>query len=232
VGMRLCGCERRRPWCGLRNDNAVLSPWEPAISGVFAVLDWVAVARRQRIVEWVCKPLVMLALIAVALALKPDSAAERSWFVAALVCALAGDVFLMLPPNGMFVPGLGAFLLAHLAYVAGFVALGLSLARVLGALEVVAVVGVIVGLPILRPVGRSHPELRGPVIAYMAAISAMAVAAAGTGRWLAGVGAALFYASDGLIAWNRFVRARPGDKVAIIVTYHLAQFALVASLVR
>jgi len=210
----------------------VLSPWEPAISGVFAVADWIAVGRRWRAVEWVCKPLTLAALLLVAVSLRPDSAGERGWFVAALACSLAGDVFLMLPPDGWFVPGLGSFLLAHLAYVAGFAVLGLSTARVLGAVEVVAVVGVVLGVPILRAVRRSHPPLQGPVVAYMAAISAMAVAAVGTGRWLAVLGAVLFYASDALIAWNRFVKPRAGDKVAIIVTYHLAQFALVASLVR
>lgn len=193
--------------------------------------DWVAVARRARVAEWVCKPATMVALIAAALALTPDSTGERAWFVVALVCALAGDVFLMLPPNGRFVPGLAAFLLAHLAYTAGFVVLGLATPRLLGALLVLAVTGLLIGGPILRAVARSHADLRGPVIAYMAAITVMAACAAATGRWLAALGAVLFYASDSLIAWNRFVTPRAGDKVAIIVTYHLAQFALVASLV-
>ena len=42
----------------------------------------------------------------------------RAWFVAALVLSLAGDVFLMLPKD-LFVFGLGAFLLGHLAYIVG-----------------------------------------------------------------------------------------------------------------
>jgi uncharacterized membrane protein YhhN len=39
----------------------------------------------------------------------------RLWLLAALVGSLAGDVFLLFP--GYFVPGLVAFLLAHVAYL-------------------------------------------------------------------------------------------------------------------
>jgi hypothetical protein len=46
------------------------------------------------------------------------------------------------------------------------------------------------------------------------------------------VGASLFFASDSLIAWNRFVRPRAWAPVAIMVTYHLGQAGLVTSLVR
>jgi uncharacterized membrane protein YhhN len=209
--------------------------WEPAISGVFAIADWWAVRARQRVVEYLCKPAVMVVLLLVARSLHPDSRGERGWFLVALACSLAGDVFLMLPDAGglLFMAGLGAFLLAHVAYIAGFVVLGLSTARLLGGVELAAVGAVVIGGPILRAVDRSDQRsLRGPVIAYMAAISVMLACAVGTGRWFAALGALLFYASDALIAWNRFVRERAGDRVVVIVAYHLAQFALVASLVR
>lgn len=201
----------------------------PAISGVFAIVDWVAVDRRERRVEYVAKPAVMVFLLLAALSLTPDSSSQRSWFVAALAFSLAGDVFLMLPVD-RFVFGLASFLVAHVFYVVGFAAEpgGLSLARWLGAAEVVAVLGVVVGGSVLRAVGRS--SLRGPVAAYMAVISAMVATAAASSDWLALLGALLFYWSDATIAWNRFVRPFPLAKVLIIVTYHLAQFALVGSL--
>jgi uncharacterized membrane protein YhhN len=125
----------------------------PAVLGVFAAADWVAVARRNRPVEYFCKPAVMVALIGAALWLEPQSTSQRGWFVAALVFSLAGDVFLMLPPpRDRFVFGLGSFLVAHLFYVAGLAAEpgGLSWPRGLGALQVLAVLGVVVGGPILR----------------------------------------------------------------------------------
>ena len=43
----------------------------------------------------------------------------RAWWVAAIVLSLLGDVFLMLPSD-RFVFGLVSFLLAHLAYIGGF----------------------------------------------------------------------------------------------------------------
>src|SRR5437764_844201 len=49
---------------------------------------------------------------------------------------------------------------------------------------------------------------------------------------VAGAGAALFAGSDSMIAWNRFVRPFPWAAVGIMVTYHLGQAALVASLLR
>ena len=133
-------------------------------------------------------------------------------------------------PRDRFVFGLASFLVAHLAYVAGFFAEpgGLSLARFLGGAQVLAVLGVVVGRPILLAADRS---LRGPVAAYMGVISLMVAMAAAASDWLALLGALLFYWSDATIAWNRFVRPFPLAKVLIIVTYHLAQFTLVGSLV-
>ena len=230
-----CYDEMRRLWGVVRNHNAVLTILTPAISGVFAVADWIAVRRKWREAEWVCKPLVMVGLIVVALRLHPSplvGTGPRGWFVAALALSLAGDVFLMLGSSDrLFAAGLGSFLLAHLAYIAGFVGIGLSAARLLGAALVLAVLGGLVGREVLMGVGRRAPALRGPVLAYMAAISVMVACAAGSGRWLGLLGALLFYVSDAAIAWNRFVEPFDSAKVLIIVTYHLAQFLLVASLV-
>lgn len=202
----------------------------PAISGVFAIVDWVAVDRRERRVEYVAKPAVMVFLLLTVLGLDADSSSQRAWFLAALALSLAGDVFLMLPVD-RFVWGLGSFLVAHVCYVVGFALEpgGVSLARWLGAAEVLVLLGVLVGGTVLRAVGRS--PMRAPVAAYMAVISVMVATAAASSDWLALVGALLFYWSDATIAWNRFVRPFPLAKVLIIVTYHLAQFALVGSLV-
>ena len=72
--------------------------------------------------------------------------------------------------------------------------------------------------------------LQGAVAVYMVVISLMAASALASGRYLAVAGAALFLASDTMIAWNRFVRPFEWAPTAIIVTYHLGQIALVHSL--
>ena len=71
-----------------------------------------------------------------------------------------------------------------------------------------------------------------PVTAYVVVITAMLASAIASGVAVAALGAGLFYASDSLIAWNRFVRPLPWAPLAIIVTYHVGQGALVLSLAR
>lgn len=207
-----------------------------ALALVAAAGNWIAVERGPKALEYVCKPLTLALLVACALALDPADDGVRTWFVVALVLCLLGDVFLMLPQD-RFVPGLASFLLGHLAYVGGFLADGMVASRLgIGILVVALAIGVI-GMTILRHVrAGADPALAGPVTAYMLVISAMVACAVGVGRPLAIVGAGLFYASDSLIAWNRFVSpdgsgptAHP--RLAIMTTYHLAQVLLVLSLV-
>ena len=148
---------------------------------MIAVVDWWAVAGERRSVEYVCKPATMVALAATVLALHPHDSVARDWFVVALVCSLAGDVFLMLPQD-LFIPGLVSFLFGHLAYVAG-----LALAHRSWPLTAVGAVVVAVGvagvLPRLLPGARRQaPQLVAPDIAYVAVISLMVVTAWGT-RW-------------------------------------------------
>jgi alkenylglycerophosphocholine/alkenylglycerophosphoethanolamine hydrolase len=202
------------------------------IAGVAAVLDWWAVARGDRRVEYGAKPAATFALLVVALSLDPEHDARRAWFVAGLALSLAGDIFLMLPRD-RFVAGLASFLLGHLAYVVGFWVDdqpgGLPL--VVGVVAV-AVVVVVLARRILGGLRASgHGELVAPVTAYMGVIAVMVLSATGTGAAPAIVGAWLFLASDALIAWNRFVRPLAWAPVTIMVTYHLAQAGLVLSLV-
>jgi uncharacterized membrane protein YhhN len=197
------------------------------MAAVFAVADWVAVALGRKALEYAAKPLAMAALVGVAVALVPEDESTRSWFVAALVLSLAGDVFLMLPRD-LFVAGLAAFLLGHLAYVAGF-GVGEAWPWILA----VVVVAAAVGTPVVRALLRDgHRDLLGPVAAYMAVISVMVACAIGTGDAVAIAGGALFMLSDSLIAWNRFVRPLAWAPVTIMVTYHLGQAGLVLSLLR
>lgn len=184
-------------------------------------------ARRVKPLEYVAKPATLALLTGVALVLSPENETRRTWFVIALVLSLAGDVFLMLPRD-LFVAGLASFLLAHVAYIAGF-----GLDDAWPAIVVVAVLVVPIAVPILRAlVAQRERGLVGPVVAYMAVITLMGACAVGSGNVVAAVGAILFMASDSLIAWNRFVDPKPWAPVAIIVLYHLGQLGLVVSLLR
>ena len=202
-----------------------------ALTLVVAVVDWIAVSRANRPLEYLAKPLTMVVLIAAALALEPDDPAARAWFVAALALSLAGDVFLMLPSD-RFVEGLSAFLLGHVAYIVGLHSMDLDGPAFVVGIVVVLVAVAFLGRAIVGALRRSAERaFAGPVVAYMAVISALVASAIGTTRPTAIVGASLFYASDALIAWNRFVAPVRNARVLIMVTYHLGQIGLVVSLV-
>jgi uncharacterized membrane protein YhhN len=203
-----------------------------ALTLAVAVADWIAVHAGNRTVEYVAKPLTMVVLIAVALELNVSSDLERGAFVVALVFSLIGDVFLMLPGEQWFVYGLGSFLAGHLAYVVGLWIGGVSLAAFAVGVLIVAVAVLVLGLRIIRAVRVSDaPELALPVSMYVGVISLMVASAIGTESVVAVLGASLFYVSDALIAWNRFIHEYAWGRVAIMITYHLGQIALVLSLI-
>lgn len=199
-----------------------------ALAGVTAVLDWGAVARRAKAVEIVFKPLTLVFLIAAALVLDPTSETRRAWFVAALVLSLAGDVFLMLPKD-LFVHGLSSFLVAHLAYIAGFASDLPGAPALVASALVVMIALATVGVRVARA---APSRLRPPVVAYMVVLSAMVALALAGGPGPAAAAGILFYVSDALIGWRRFIDDRPWMPVTIIVTYHLAQAGFVLSLAR
>jgi uncharacterized membrane protein YhhN len=201
-----------------------------ALAAAAAVGDWLAVASDARGIEYVLKPLTMVALVACALALDPSSDAARGALVVGLVLSLVGDVLLMVPVD-LFVAGLAAFLAAHVAYVVALVLLGVSGFGLLVGFAVVVLGGVLVGRRIVAGATATDPTLTAPVVAYLVAISAMVVGAFGVAGVFAVVGALLFYVSDAVLGWTRFVHDLARGRVVVMVTYHLGQAGLVLALI-
>jgi uncharacterized membrane protein YhhN len=232
---------------------------------IFAVCDWISVATGRKKLEYVFKPLTLIALIVTAYLAGIDHTlsgdgettemATLYWILGALAFSLVGDVFLMLPSD-RFVAGLAAFLIAHICYIAAFVD-SFRAYRTYGVAVAVAVVGTFLFLRIRRGiVEKGKKGLLVPVTLYVLAISAMVTAAIGTlfprtigvegftvllvlevpwyerAGTAAAIGAVLFYISDALIGWTRFVRDFPQSRLAIMVTYHLGQMGFVLYLLR
>lgn len=200
-----------------------------------ALVNWVGTATDDRRLVWAAKPTTLVLLTLAALAIDAEDTTVQVLFVIGLLLSLAGDVFLMLPedtdlPLPPFLLGLGAFLLGHIAYVVGMASDLDSWAFVVVGLLVVAAAGGVVAPRIVAGVRRTSPDLVVPVLAYMAVISTMVVFSFGRGVVLGIFGALLFYASDAILAWNRFVAPSRLLQVAVMVTYHLAQLGLVLSL--
>jgi len=200
-------------------------------------LSMAAAADGWREAHLIFKPAAMvLALLLVAQAWRSGRlpGAVALWLGLALAGSLAGDVFLML--DGLFIPGLVAFLLAHLAYIVLFrQGSGWWPVRsVLAACLAYAVLMVAVlwagGLP---------PGLRGPVAVYALVIALMAAQAIGRARLqrdrasvLVAAGAIAFVASDTLLALNRFVSPLPGSAVWVLSTYYAAQCLIIGGTLR
>ncbi len=216
-----------------------------AACAVAAISDWIAVAagaRRPedplpRQVEYVLKPLALVLLIAAVSVSHPVITAThtvssaRQWlFVAALGFSLAGDILLMVPVD-LFEGGLAAFLLAHAFYIAGLTRGGGSISTIALASGAIAVVATPIATTIMRRVLREHGHgLFAATSVYMTALVIMAGAACASGSAIAAAGGLVFLASDATLAWDRFVGHRKYARVAIMVTYHLAQGLLAGSL--
>lgn len=202
-----------------------------------ALVDWIAVVRGDARVERWAKPGVVALILVAALAAPGDLDTRRVLLVLALAASLVGDWFLL--PGGRFEPGVAAFAVAQVAYLAIFALQPLEVPWALGGLVVAALVAVVVGRRVLSAAAAAG--MGPPVAGYLVVISAMAVAATASGSVLAAAGAWLFVTSDSLLGWNRFVagdtglrEAGPSDaglrRLAVIVTYHLAQAALVIAI--
>jgi len=211
----------------------------PALA--LSVVNWVAVARGQRRLEYVVKPGTLILVIIMALLLMRDATNERLalFFVVGLCFSLVGDVFLMLPYGRFFIPGLIAFLIAHIFYIIG---LNPTLPPPGSVIILIVMAGVSATIytyvaAALRQKGR--PKMQIPVAAYVTIISLTCFSAWATlfrpawpvaARVTAILGATLFLASDTMLAWNEFIAPSQVRGVLVMVTYHLAQFALAATI--
>ncbi|MGQ2978584.1 MAG: lysoplasmalogenase family protein [Polaromonas sp.] len=179
----------------------------------------------------VAKPLALVFAI-VLIAVRPwrERAGGRfdHLLLAALVCSLAGDCLLMFP--GLFIPGLLAFLVAHLFYIALFkqgvpwMASRRALAATLG-------LGALMYALLFSAL---NPVLRIAVAAYVLVIALMAAQAIGRATVLrdkaavgVAVGASFFMLSDALLATNKFAQPLPMASLWVLATYYLAQILIV-----
>ncbi len=201
-----------------------------ALAAVASAGDLLSILRHDKRLEYATKPAVMALLIAAAVLLHPASQGERALFVVALVLGLVGDVFLMLPDD-FLMPGIAAFLAGHIAYAAGFRFAGFAIFGLIAGLVIVAATAGLYLRRILSAVqSGGRPNLRNPVIAYAIVISLMTVSATASGNMVAAAGGLLFFFSDVIFAWYRFVKPVRWGQPVNIVMYQAGQALLVLSL--
>jgi uncharacterized membrane protein YhhN len=183
----------------------------------------VAEKRRSLLGRWLAKPPASAAFVAAAWSRGAAGSVYGRWVLAALAFSMLGDVLLI--PASTLLFGLGAFLVGHLLFAAAFVARGVSFPVV----AVAALVAAAAAAPIARwLLPHVKGSMRGPVIAYMTAISVMVSLAAGTYALRAAPlllgGALAFYFSDLSVARDRFVKPTFVNRLWGIPLYYGAQF--------
>ncbi|MFN8383853.1 MAG: lysoplasmalogenase [Anaerolineales bacterium] len=208
---------------------------------IFAALEALALQRNWFKLEVIAKPGVMISLF-IWLSLSAGLSGVALWFGLGVILSLVGDVLLMISLDRFFMLGLVAFLLAHLAYIVGF-NIPVPAINFFG-----IVFAVMIGLGGARVIRRildrlpatGNGKMRLPIIIYSAVISVMLLSAmmklvdiswSATAAALVGVGAFLFYLSDIILAWNKFVAPIQHGRIYNIAAYHLGQIALIAGVI-
>lgn len=186
-----------------------------------------ASGRGSRAGERVFKPLASTLFVAAAVANGAHRTPHGAAILAGLAFSWCGDVLLLSRAKRVFLAGLGAFLLGHVAYSVAFVRRGVSVGATAASLVALLLPLTLVARWLLPSVDR---PMRAPVIAYMAVITAMVALAVGTvaalgGPWVL-VGAVMFYLSDLSVARDRFVAPGWRNKVLGWPLYFGAQLVL------
>lgn len=193
----------------------------------FAILPRPASHRRAL---WKTLPVSLLALYAFLME-------APGLLVLALVLSALGDAFLAYDGEKNFMGGLSSFLLAHVAYGILFHEVG-DLRLLTGETWRLAAAGLSVALAVAL-VGflwRSAGKLAPAVLAYAAAIAAMAILSLGVPPVAVFFGAALFLSSDAVLAIETFrmEKSHPLRRAAALYvwgSYFAAQLVLTLALV-
>jgi len=202
-----------------------------------AAADWAGSWRGWHSVRYLTKPLTLVLLIAW------FTQAGRwngylLWFGLGLVFSFVGDVLLLLPAR-FFLAGVGAFFLAHVAYIVGFLqpAPLLDVRLLLFALPVGAIFELLSRRIRKGLRGSGETEMITPVTLYALTLSLMFLLALSTllhPAWarlpavIVSLGGGLFFLSDSVLANCRFVHDLPHSDFIVMVTYHLGQILIAA----
>lgn len=201
-----------------------------------AMLDWAAVKTGWSRAKFVTKPLVMILLI-LWLTLHGGWKGPMLWFTLGAVLSLAGDISLMLPGR-FFLAGLISFLVAHGFYITGFLAgpLKISTFWIVSCLVVVTF-AILITRRIRHGIHQATGarRLRWAVTIYSVAVTGMFLSTLSTinkpgwnllNSFVVVLGGSLFYLSDTLLAYDRFVTPVKNGRLIVRISYHVGQILI------
>ena len=190
-----------------------------------------------RRVRYVSKPLLMPTLATATHLAAGDGAAGLVRGVqAAQAFSWGGDVALLGRGRTSFLSGVGSFLLAHVAYIGGFLTAkdpdaGLTSPGAKAGAGAWAATAPVLALA----AGRQDPTLRGPIATYAGVLSAMFATSTMLKRSMPArarrqvlAGSALFLLSDSLLGTGKFLLEEPHPALesAVMATYTGGQWLI------
>jgi uncharacterized membrane protein YhhN len=169
------------------------------------------------------------------------------FLVIAQIFGLLGDILLLFSGK-WFVWGLGAFLVGHFFYLgllAAIMTTGWHIGLISGFSFSAALICFVLWAAYLLVFTRFISPyiyknksdlpfwiaviLYGATLSFIVASSVFSIASLPGFDWVQiflPIGAVLFFASDNLLAYDRFVKKIPNGRLWVIVTYHLGQLSL------
>ena len=199
------------------------------IALISAIITIYAKNRENSLLQYIFKPLTMLAIILLAfLHTSTPPTFYQQMIIAGLIFSTIGDVLLI--DSKRFVQGLSSFLLAHICFIVAF-------ASVLSTPNFPSLIFYVVYLAGFSAVLWKHlGKLKLPVIVYSLTLAAMSWLALSKTiehhnhhTFHAFIGSLMFVASDSLLAFNKFKSAFRFAEGLILATYFLAQLFIALS---
>jgi uncharacterized membrane protein YhhN len=198
---------------------------------IFALVDWYAAWKEDRLLLFIAKPGTLFFLILWSLQ-QTSWQGVMIWYGLGLILSLAGDVALLFSAR-WFLLGLGFFLLAHVMFIVGFNSPlpGFTFYSALLAIFVGLIAAQV--LKKIRPGIEHLPSSRIMIpasLAYGLALTLMWLSALLTlfnSAWMtlpaiiAALGGSFFFISDSTLSYDRFIRKLPRGRFWVHVTYHL-----------
>ena len=190
---------------------------------------------KNHLIDYVSKPLIVPSLAGYFLSQTGKTLSPlKKWLVLALFFSWAGDILLMFQPKSsfFFLPGLSAFLIAHISYIIFFHQVRIK-ENVKGNAWLLLIV-VIYYAALITFLSPYLGDMKLPVRIYGIVISFMFMLAMHmlfiknkrAGQWMM-VGALLFVISDSTLAINKFYQSFEIAGVVIMLTYGMAQLFIV-----
>ncbi|WP_096270851.1 lysoplasmalogenase [Paucisalibacillus globulus] len=190
-----------------------------------------AIHFNYKVYKYIWKPGTMVLIILLAITESGLSSAFSYLVLFALLFSLFGDVFLL--REEWFVHGLASFLIAHILYSIGIVvAFDLRFTFTTSSLLIILMMIAILFFLILQPNVRKNGGwvLLLAIAGYITVITTMVGLSIMTGVSILITASILFFISDAVLAFNKFVKKFQLADYIVMSTYFIAQLLFAISL--